>query len=989
MSDLSLQFLGELKVIREEQRLSLPPSKKTRALLAYLALNEQTFHRETLCELLWEIPDDPRGSLRWSLSKLRKLVDEQAISRIQADRAQVSMDTSDISIDCRDLLNLVKRGLKHCPTEELLHAASEYRGVFLEGLELDSFHDFYIWCLAQREKVLQAQTAVLGELVQRLPPDQAIEHARTLVCLTPENPDAHKQVIQLLRGINKIKEAEQQYQLSKRVLAEYGVDDGGELYRVLHSSVQPASQASVFNAVDSVLPSVSKSIPEEKITHLVGREQESELLLTTYQQMCQDHQTRVVLIQGEPGIGKSFLTQQCANLFQQHQARVLQADAYESEMIRPFAMWIDAFRHAQDLSMPDVLLGERGQSRDAIFAGLSQLISDFTEQQPIVIIFDDVQWIDESSAAVLHYLVRMNRDKPLMVVLAAREQEIKENKAIQQTIGGLRNQHLLQEIRLGPIDNQSLQHIIQKHVPGINGAYLSQECGGNPLMAIELARAEQSSQSGNQHSLSHLVGERFLRMDQVTQDILQWAAMLEPHISVPMLAKVTEQNSECIERALEVGEQQSIIITTDKGYHFTHNLISTAIYEQIGNARRLTMHRRIAEILEVETAVDFKVAADLAHHACKSGDHFMAAKAMVSAGRLCLRFFANEDALRLANRGIELCESLSGAEQVCQLLELHDIKWNAAPVEDMQAAADYAVNLAEQALDYGALPYARLGYQMASYIKWINGQWSEARMDSLQAERVARGADQEDHIMGMAETARCLILLERDLSRADAMLMEAKSLSNRKQFRIAVVPLVEGMLCYYRGEFEKAEEYLQEARTLYKSLGDRINEYQANEYLVMMEIERGEFNNALRHCGQLIAIGEKLKEGSEGPFARAIEALCIYKMNDNSEELILPLQMLREYDAKHRLSYTLIRAAQIDIQKQQYETAIARGQEALEYTDLLNRPSEKLLAHRVLANAHKLLNNSDTAQQHHQLAQELQNHAETLAAWAIGPKELV
>jgi hypothetical protein len=73
MAALELKFLGDLEIARGSQRVELPPSRKTRALLAYLALTGRAFRREHLCELLWEIPDDPRGSLRWSLSKLRRM----------------------------------------------------------------------------------------------------------------------------------------------------------------------------------------------------------------------------------------------------------------------------------------------------------------------------------------------------------------------------------------------------------------------------------------------------------------------------------------------------------------------------------------------------------------------------------------------------------------------------------------------------------------------------------------------------------------------------------------------------------------------------------------------------------------------------------------------------------------------------------------------------------------------------------------------------
>src|SRR5262245_65906417 len=65
MTGLTLKFLGDIEVVRGGERLDLPLSRKTRALLAYLALNRRAFRREHPCELLWEIPDDPRGSLRW------------------------------------------------------------------------------------------------------------------------------------------------------------------------------------------------------------------------------------------------------------------------------------------------------------------------------------------------------------------------------------------------------------------------------------------------------------------------------------------------------------------------------------------------------------------------------------------------------------------------------------------------------------------------------------------------------------------------------------------------------------------------------------------------------------------------------------------------------------------------------------------------------------------------------------------------------------
>src|SRR5437764_1095373 len=90
---LEIQLLGELSVVRDGRPISLPASRKTRALLAYLVCTGKPHTRERLCELLWDGPDDPRAGLRWSLAKLRPVVDEPANLRLAADREHVAFET--------------------------------------------------------------------------------------------------------------------------------------------------------------------------------------------------------------------------------------------------------------------------------------------------------------------------------------------------------------------------------------------------------------------------------------------------------------------------------------------------------------------------------------------------------------------------------------------------------------------------------------------------------------------------------------------------------------------------------------------------------------------------------------------------------------------------------------------------------------------------------------------------------------------------------
>jgi tetratricopeptide (TPR) repeat protein len=321
---------------------------------------------------------------------------------------------------------------------------------------------------------------------------------------------------------------------------------------------------------------------------------------------------------------------------------------------------------------------------------------------------------------------------------------------------------------------------------------------------------------------------------------------------------------------------------------------------------------------------------------------------MVAAGKLCLRYFANDDALSLARRGLTWAEELPVKETVELSIELHEIMMASGPVEDWEAAAEHYVSLAEQALDNGSTAHARIGYYMASFQRWSHGQWSGAWEETLQLERVTRGGDSAEHIFGMAETSKCLAMLERDLSQADAMQMEARALAAREHLSHPAIDAAAGILRYHENKLDEAREYFMNARTLCRTSGDRVSEFQALEYLAMIDIEEGNRETAPGACIALRDLGMRIREGSEAPFARAMCGFCDYVTADDDTELIAALTDLRIADAKHRLAYILNRAAFVDIERGRTDQAIERAAEALACAHLLQRDTEILMAHSAL-----------------------------------------
>src|SRR4249919_786835 len=89
---LEIHALGPLRLSRRGRPVALPPSRKVRALLAYLALAPKPVARGPLCELLWDVPNDPRGELRWCLSKIRGLLDDRSRRRVHTRGDTVRLD---------------------------------------------------------------------------------------------------------------------------------------------------------------------------------------------------------------------------------------------------------------------------------------------------------------------------------------------------------------------------------------------------------------------------------------------------------------------------------------------------------------------------------------------------------------------------------------------------------------------------------------------------------------------------------------------------------------------------------------------------------------------------------------------------------------------------------------------------------------------------------------------------------------------------------
>ncbi len=138
----------------------LPKSKKSRALLAYLMLSPRPLSRERLCTLLWDIPDDPRAALRWSLSKLRPVTNGDGVERLCADRVMAWFDAKECSIDWLTLRAASATGFEGIDAVQLASWSNALTSGLLVDVDLPDHLDYQAWLVALRREAADLASAL-------------------------------------------------------------------------------------------------------------------------------------------------------------------------------------------------------------------------------------------------------------------------------------------------------------------------------------------------------------------------------------------------------------------------------------------------------------------------------------------------------------------------------------------------------------------------------------------------------------------------------------------------------------------------------------------------------------------------------------------------------------------------------------------------------------------------------------------------------------
>ena len=414
---------------------------------------------------------------------------------------------------------------------------------------------------------------------------------------------------------------------------------------------------------------------------------------------------RVVLIEGEPGIGKSRLMHELVAYARGRSLPALATRCYEIERAMPYQPVIELVTQAIELapagtlqSLPPVSLAEIAAlvpslaervpvprlsadfpeaRRARLFRAIAQLLDVLAGGRQLVVVVDDVQWADDASAQFLHFLARQAASQPLLLLCAYRDEALDSNEQLAVLVASLRRERHARHMPLGRLQLPDARALLQGFGDEELAVRLHRDTDGNPFFLTSMLHALREGEivpgeAGElplPDALRASVRARLAHVPPEARSTLEVAAVLGRHFDFDTLLAVTREPEERLLRALEVLVKRRLLREDAEGfYDFSHDKVREVAYRDIGAARRMLLHRAVAEALESGSEGE----ARLAEHFARGHVWSKALHCMVLAGERSQKLFAMRDALHWLARAVSLAEAHPEALQDRSLVELYE-----------------------------------------------------------------------------------------------------------------------------------------------------------------------------------------------------------------------------------------------------------------------------------------------------------------------------
>jgi len=352
-----------------------------------------------------------------------------------------------------------------------------------------------------------------------------------------------------------------------------------------------------------------------EIDVVIGRERELAAIAAFVESI--PNGSCALLLEGEPGIGKTTLWLEGVSAATAAGHRVLEARPAESEAKLSYTALGDLLGTAFDetraaLPAPQeralaaaLLLESADEPPEArtIATAVLGVLTALARDGPVLVAIDDSQWLDPASKGALEFAFRRLPSAIGLLVALRAEDEEEVPLALDRSFAEGR----LTRVVPGPLSLASLHHLIGTRLATtpsrVTLTRIAEASGGNPLFALEIARALVSAAEEHRRddplpiprSLQKLVGDRLGALSPPAQDVVLAAAALSRPTVPAVVAALSPEFD--VSSALREAEDARVLVASRERIRFTHPLLASAVYGSSSDARRRDLHRRLAEVV--------------------------------------------------------------------------------------------------------------------------------------------------------------------------------------------------------------------------------------------------------------------------------------------------------------------------------------------------------------------------------------------------------
>lgn len=853
MPHLALHVLGTPRIQLDGQEVELERHKSL-ALLVYLAVSGGRHRRDTLAALLWPELDQARAraGVRAALWSLNAALPGPWWA---IQRETVGLEsTPDLWLDLVEFRQslAVCRAHGH-PADEtcadclapLSRAVELYCGDFLAGFGLRDAPAFDEWQMEQAEAARYELTGALAQLTRlhiaggRLA--SAMNYARRWLLLDPLHEPAHQSLMRLYAWSDQRSAALRQYAKCARVLeAELGVAPQAEtqaLYRAILDNRLPPPQPGISvpggaepwagvspaaalepRVADHLQPAAGAGgsiLDRIRQAQLVGRDGELEMAAELWSR-AQLGEGQVLLVSGEPGIGKSRLVRELRSLAQASGARALIGECH-AEGGPPYGALAQMIgtalsEPAPGPALPDyvladlLLLAPHLRQRFRSIAPNPALDPSFERQRlldsavtwcktmaahsPLLLVVEDVHWADGGTLSILRHLARQLRTSRLLLVMTFRDTDVElaEAQPLSEVLLDLNRERLAQTLRLGRLQRGQTGDLLaallatgEVSEPFIDSVF--EETEGNPFFVEELCKAliDQgqlylAGSTWRRKDLKTVVLPRsvraaiLLRVERLpapVQDSLRLAAVLGREFEFETLSAASDQEAEALLTALEQAERAQLLRenrSTQPGvgarFTFAHALIPFTLRETLSGLRLQRLHARVASAIEARRPEDVEA---LAYHHTAAGQREPAIRYLRRSADRAVAVYAYETAIQHARIALSLIDAArpdeARVEVAEQLADLYRRRGERAEAIALYQEALGGLRLMAQPDRWTEVRLHRKLVE-AFHGAWSHAEWERFRPAARASLRQALGlvAGQAPHL----ETVRLYTTLTHD-----------------------------------------------------------------------------------------------------------------------------------------------------------------------------------------------------------------------------------